>query len=232
MVTLSPPPGWYRDPTSSSPQLRYWDGRAWGDACHPYDPPADSASDAISRERAPRRPSRFATIKWGAVAVFVIGVLVIGFALISGQPVKDVDLRAGKVSFYSDDNPQEVEQVQPEAREAVADLEEEAREQAAVQPEFSGPDLSGTWVPVSGAGQWYEIGQYGNQVVVQEMTPWGITAAGSGTVVDDVVSFSFTAYDGNTGYGELRLNGSSTLQGTLSSNVYGATLVQWERSSP
>lgn len=232
MVMLSPPPGWYRDPTSTSPQLRYWDGSAWGDACRPYAPPRDTASDTANRDRPSRRSPRFATIKWGALAAFILGTLVIGFALLNGQPVKDVDLGSGKVSFYSSADPREVEQAQPEAEEAVADLEEQAREEAVTQPEFSGPDVSGTWVPVGGSGQWYEISQFGDQVVVQEVTPWGITATGSGTAVDDGVSMSFAAYNGVTGTADLRLVGPSTLQGTLTSSAYGTTPVQWERSSP
>lgn len=235
MGSTSPAPGWYRDPASSTPQLRYWDGNAWSAQYRPYDPPVDPAPETTaraSRDR-PERRSRLGGVKWGALGFFAVGAVVAGIALANGQAVKDVDLATGKVSFYSEDNPQEIEQVQPEAENVVADLEQEARQQAATEPEFSGPDLSGTWAPVGGTGlPSYEIGQYGDQVVVQEVTPWGITAAGSGTVTDGLVTFTFTSYDGNSGFGELRLLGDSTLEGTLTSNVYGATPVRWERVSP
>lgn len=234
MGSTSPPPGWYRDPASSSPQLRYWDGRAWSAQFRPYDPPSDAVPQPAaqaSRDK-PERRSRLSGVKWGALGFFAVGAVVAGIALANGQAVKDVDLATGKVSFYSDDNPEEIEQVQPEAETVVADLEQEAREQAAAEPDFSGPDLSGTWRPVGGTSpQSYEIVQYGDQVVVQEVTPWGITAAGSGTIVDGLVAFSFTSYDGNSGFGELQLVGDSTLQGTLTSNVYGATPVRWQKAS-
>ena len=232
MISTSPSPGWYRDPTSSSPQLRYWDGQAWGTECRAYGPPIQGSSDESKHKVSGRRTSRFGSIKWGAVTFIVIGIAVIGLALLKGQPVKDVDLASGKVSFYSSGDPEAIEQVQAEAQSEVSNLKEEAREQAAAQPEFNGPDLSGAWSPVGGAGQWYEIGQFGDQIVIQELTPWGITATGSGTVTDGLVSFSFTAYNGTAGFGELRFDGSSALQGTLTSSAYGSTPVQWNRSSP
>lgn len=232
MPEPTPPAGWYQDPTSATPQLRFWDGSAWTPRYRAYDPPQVGASKPASPQGrgSPRRRARWKGIKWGALGIFTMAAGFAAYALLSGQPLREVNLSTGQISFYASDDPEQIEEIQPEAESAVADLTADARQESATEAEFSGPDLSGSWYPAGGSGmQWYVVRQYGAQVVVQEMTPWGITAAGSGTVTDGLLDFTFTAYDGNVGRGELRIRDSSTLEGTLISDVYGEVPVIWQR---
>jgi hypothetical protein len=73
----------------------------------------------------------------------------------------------------------QIEQRQALIEHRVSDLETQARSAGTDQP-GSAADLGGTSYGANGLQ--YKIQQYGSQAVTQEISPYGVTAAGSGEV--------------------------------------------------
>ena len=88
---MGPEPGWYPDKSSSTPLMRYWDGRQWTSETKLPAPPEPRKQDE-------RRRSRWGPIKWGAIATFALVATVIGVSLGRGQQLCSADT-AGTLTF-------------------------------------------------------------------------------------------------------------------------------------
>ena len=115
-----------------------------------------------------------------------------------------------------------IEANQAEIDARVEQLEEAAiAEEGAIAPAPDVADFSGLWL--GGNGLEYRITQFGETIVIEEVSIYGTSATGEGTVVGDTATFSFIAYDGSFGRGDLRLSGSSTIDASFHNETYGVT---------
>jgi uncharacterized small protein (DUF1192 family) len=157
-----------------------------------------------------------------AGAAFVLAVVVVAIALLRGQDVKSVD-PSGKVEFYGsagqEYSQEEIEKRQSSLERDLARLKEQAA-QASTGRNVASVNLAGTWQGQDPAFQ-YSIQQYGSSIVIHEMTAYGITAVGHGTVSGNRVQLSYEAYNLTTGVASLELVDQRTLTGVFHNNVYG-----------
>lgn len=183
------------------------------------DPEASTASLADDlQQRSVRKPNRRQRrIAWGALGTFVI---LAGLAIYAAkhQGVKTVDFSHGTISFYQVHTSQ-IEQKQSALRVAVQQAKSSAQAQAT--PSSSASDLSGTWQ--SSAGLTYTITQYGGTAVVEESSPFGLTAVGQGTVAGNTATFDYRAVDGSTGRASLQMVDASTIDASFENDTYGTS---------
>jgi len=94
-------------------------------------------------------------------------------------------------------------------------------------------NISGTWSSTN-QGVQYNITQMGNQVTIQEISPfYGITAVGQGTITNSNIElFYYTAFYGQ-GTGNLTISSDgSRIQGTLTDMQFGtSTPALWYRQN-
>lgn len=226
------PAGWYVDPLAGDPDLlRYWDGRAWTERTArvgSVTPTAATAAPPAPAPPASRSRSWLGPVKWGAVGAFVLVVVVVAVALMRGQEVREVDPRTGRIIFATagdaavpaDEVAERIEGEQDDIAERVERLEERA--QVAADPTIAGTaDISGIWTGVDGLT--YTIDQFGDQFVLQEHSPFGISAYGEGVVVGDEVFLTFTAFDGTVGEASMVFDGDDELDGSFTNYTWGTT---------
>jgi hypothetical protein len=207
-------PGWYQDPWNAAAQ-RYYDGRNWTERVRPAGAPTPTTQPKGGGKR-------LAGVI--AVATFLLATAVVCYAMARGQNVKSVDTH-GKIEFF--DNGKEYSQddirkQQGNVQAQVDDAQEAAKRTASNTPAPpSTPNLAGTWQ--GGNGLTYGIAQYGIQLVIQEMTTWGITAVGRGMVDGARVSFAWQAFNGVTGTLDLTVAaGGRRMDGTITSAFAGS----------
>lgn len=226
----NPPPGWYPDSTSPTRQQRYWDGQSWTEQV--WAPSITSVDVASPPPKKPRRK-----IAWLGVAVFCFGAIVVTSAVLHGQPVKSVHLTSGVIELYplaasKTLTPDEIQGSQPVIKDRVRKLEAKAQAvpststapsepTAPSQPRASSVDLSGSWTDEAGVR--YDIAQYGSEVVIQEMSPFGVTAVGSGSFQGGIFTFGFEAVDGSVGWASLALVDPQTLKGSFTNDSNGSS---------
>lgn len=224
------PPGWYPDPVGRDGDQRYWDGQQWTQHVHPPNTPtaqpATTAAQAPAGDSRRRRTWFGQTIKWGALGGFLLIVAVVVVAIVSGQQIDTVNPRTGEIRFYTageaapaaevaDDIEEQQEQVEARVEQLEADVRDEGRTDANVA------DFGGTWIGANGLT--YVINQFGDAAVIEEQSPFGISAYGEGTVFGDVAEFQYTAYDGSVGVAELALVSPDRLSGAFHSFTYGVS---------
>jgi hypothetical protein len=203
--------GWYADPLGPSNRLRWWDGKAWSSSVQT---PAAPRSAPAPRP-APKRRRR--TVAWSALGAFGLAVTGVVIAVNRGQDVCEVSAAGIKFCENDEDARQEIEQAQPALEQQASVLEVEAQEEATAQTTPSLVDLNGTWTGDNGFT--YVIEQFGNQAVISEIAPGGLTTAvGMGSMQDSTLTFDFEAVDGSAGTGTLQLDGG-TLRGVFA-NVF------------
>lgn len=220
----SSPAGWYPDPMGQAGTQRYWDGTRWTTHVHP---PADQRASPATEPPVPaprRRTSRVATgVRWGALGAFVLVVVVVAVALTSGQQVKTVDPTSGKIEFYarSEAAPAEVADEIEGQQDAVEDEVDELRDVVREEgdPDARVADFGGTWRGANGLT--YQITQFGDAAVIEELSPFGVSAYGEGTIVDDRAVFRYTAFDGSVGEADLTLVSPDRISGTFFSLTTG-----------
>lgn len=216
-----PPAGWLPDPMGQPGTLRYWDGARWTQrVAHVGVGPAPVA--------APHgRPKRRSTIKWSALAAFVLVVVVVAFALSRGQEVKRVSAD-GSIEFYSSGDRaaaepevvrESIEAQQPEVDAQVADLAAAAQQSGANDAQVA--DFGGTWIGANGLT--YVISQFGDAAVIEERTAFGTSAYGEGTVRGGRAQFFFVAFDGTQGQADLTLVNESRIEGTFLNFAFGSS---------
>ena len=93
--------------------------------------------------------------------------------------------------------------------------------QAQATPSASGSNFSGTWRSSSGLS--YTITQYDDQAVVEESSPFGLTAVGEGAVTGNAATFDYAAVDGSTGRASFRMRGASTIEASFENDSYGTS---------
>jgi hypothetical protein len=182
------------------------------------DPEASTGSLGDGLQRSGRKPNRRQRrIAWSALATFVI---LAGLAIYAAkhQGVKTVDFSHGTISFYQVHTSQ-IEQKQSVLRVAVQQAKSSAQAQATPSPSAS--DLSGTWH--SSSGLTYTITQYGGQAVVEENSPFGLTAVGQGTVTGNTATFDYRAVDGSTGRASLQVVDGSTIDASFENDSHGTS---------
>lgn len=232
-------PGWYSDPWQPGRGQRYWDGSNWTPMTAPIGPtmPQHAAAGMPPRAAAgmpPRmavpspRPRRFGKIFGLSTAAFVLAVAVVLYAILQGQEIKKVS-PSGDIEFYSSGggtefSSDEIKQRQNSMDSRLSDLEQRARQSAEAEPEPVADlvDLSGTWSGANGLS--YEIEQFDNQAVIQEVSLFGITATGFGEVDGTRVTFSYQAIDNSTGIADLELVDEHTLEGTFQNHTFGTSV--------
>lgn len=207
------PAGWLPHPNSQG-QLRFWDGTVWTNQVAPSPPSAPSTQSG------PRKRSWLRRVAWGTVGSFIIGSAVVGYAMSRGQDVKRIK-PSGEIEFYSTKEELSAQEIRPQQQnleKRVSELEQEAKNQSASQVATpTSPDLRGNWTGENGLT--YTIQQYGDQVVIEEITPYGITAVGQGRVEGDSLNFDYQSLDGSYGRALFSINGD-TLQGSFNNDYY------------
>jgi hypothetical protein len=183
------------------------------------DPEAYSGSGGDGlRPRSGRKPTkRQRRIAWSTLGIFVV---LAGLAVYAAtqQGVKTVDFSHGTVSFYQVRSSQ-IQRNQPALRVAVRQARSSAQAQATPSPSAS--DFSGTWR--SSSGLTYTVAQYGDQAVVEEHSPFGLTAVGRGTVAGNTTTFDYRAVDGSTGRASFQMVDRSTIEASFESDSYGTS---------
>lgn len=217
------PPGWYQDPGRPG-QLRYWTGAGWTAQVAPAPPQAPPAAPPQATVAERRRGLGCLSSVGLAAAALVLAAVVIAIALLRGQDVKSVDA-SGKVEFYStggqDVKQEDVQKRQSTLERELAGLKDQAQKRSGTtQPAAVSVDLTGTWQCACG-GTRYAIQQYGSAIVIQEMTVYGITAIGQGTVTGQRLELQYQAYNGITGTATLDLVSPGVLQGFFRNPTYG-----------
>ena len=159
----------------------------------------------------------------GPVLVIVILASFGVVALIGGQKIAEIDFFDGKVTFQSPAAGGAVTKNDVEnsaLQEKVADLEASARADGEVASPQS-LDLTGWWTGNNGMS--YRIDQYGDQIVLQEVSPYGVTAAGAGLITGANVSVPYEAVDGSVGEAEL-VYADGVLSGVFANHSFGTTV--------
>lgn len=204
-------PGWYPDQNSSTPLLRYWDGRQWTSDTKLPAPPEPPQPEGRRRYRS--RP-----IKYGAIAAFVLVAVVIGIALSRGQQLCSANT-AGTLTFATKGEGCISTSKQAEL-EANAS-EDKAALTANNEPGVTAGAFDGVWTSTS-SGSTYRITQIGDQATVEEFTLGiGLTATGTGTIDGEVATFDFVAGNGTNGTAQYTLIDPNSLAGTISNNQLG-----------
>lgn len=156
----------------------------------------------------------------------MLAVVLTAYALSRGQEVKRVS-PTGDIEFYSSGggtefNSEEISQRQSSMDERLSELEQRARESGgSEEPALDVMDLSGTWFGANGVR--YEIVQYGTEAVIQEISVYGVTAAGYGEVDEFGASFDYVAIDGSTGVADLQVVSERELRGTFTNDAFGTS---------
>jgi hypothetical protein len=215
-----PEPGWYADPSTQGRQERWWDGSDWTDRVRAF---ADPQVEPPAKRERSRFPIRLAL----PLLILLVAAGVIAYAMARDQDVEGVRFGDGglEVAFASSRSVSstEIEEKQGELEQEVQSLKETAQSEARTAPPApAATDLSGDWAGANGLS--YRIQQFGANAVITEMSPFGISAVGQGTVGADGARFSYQAADGSTGEAALRLVNSSTLEGTFTNFSFGTTV--------
>lgn len=218
----SQPAGWYPDPlTAGRHQLRCWTGTAWGDvrpagpprdAPPPVPPPPVPAAAGRSRKR-PGCLTTFVTLVGLVVAIVVVAVA------LSRQDVESVKIAGSEIHFKA--SAPQIKENQPEIKQKVAENTEQARRSGASAPTPE-VDLTGMWV-AGDPSFTYRFDQYGDQVVFQEISPYGVTATGQGVLSGRQLTLSFTAIDRSTGSVRLTVGSSGWMSGQVVNDTHGTT---------
>jgi hypothetical protein len=165
----------------------------------------------------PQPKDRRRRFRWGAVATFVVLVAIAAYATLH-QGVKTINFTNGTISF-NQVGTSKIQQQQPTLRAQVSQAVSRARDQAT---SGSGTvDFAGEWS--SNYGLTYVIAQYGDQVVVQERSPYGITAVGQGTVQGDSADFGYEAVDGSIGQAVFTLVDSQTIDANFDNTTFNTS---------
>lgn len=174
-----------------------------GGSLQHVDRSAGPAQDGTTEGRRGRRGHR---IMWGALATFI---LLAGLAIFAAvrQGVDAIDLKNGTITFSSV-RPSDIAARQTAVASQVAAAEQRAQ-RAQQEPAVSVPDVSGDWRADSGLI--YRITQYGDQFVLQELSPYGVTAYGQGQVTGQRADFTFWAFNSTTGTGEFQVMDDRTM---------------------
>ncbi len=220
---------WAADPYGRN-QMRYYDGREWTDtvsnggvvSLDPATPrmPIPSTSDAQRRRKTPRwRP--VGSIP-SLVLLLVVAVVIGAFA--TGQVPTFLKFGPdGVVEMHFESAAGDV--AQSDIKDAAGDLEraavenEAAAREGAPAAEPQDADVSGEWIGDNGLT--YAFQQFGANVTWQEISPYGVTAVGEGSVDGNVVAGRFTAVNNTYGLFRLMLTGDE-LAGTINNDVYGS----------
>ncbi len=185
--------------------------------------PADRARTAAARSAAAeqRRKAAARRILNLGIAGFVLAAVMTVYGMARGpqtEPTVEDDVES--YSSGAAVSAEVIQRRQPRMEERFAVLEGRARTEAGDDLEPSGTDLSGTWVGANGLG--YAITQFGSEAVLQELTPFGLSATGYGMVDDGVARFEYQSVDGSAGVAELVVVDDRTLRGTFHNFSSGA----------
>jgi hypothetical protein len=176
------------------------------------------SGEQTSMQKPKSRSSHFIPL----LVIMILGAFGV-VALVGGQKIDEIDFSSGKVTFQSAATGGKVTESDVENSaldDRVAELEASARTDAEVAPQPS-LDLTGWWTADNGLG--YRIDQYGDQIVLQEISEYGVTAAGAGVIEGSNVSVPYEAVDGS--FGEARLAwADGVLSGVFENYSYGTTV--------
>ena len=183
-----------------------------------------------------RRPRDAGTAKiaWLTIALVIIGMVVIGVALLRGQQPTHVGLGPGQLNVDfaaaagSGLSEEEIAQEQSAMRERIARLEAEAQA-SGPQAGSASADLTGQWIGANGLT--YVIQQTGSNAVIQEWSAGLVTAVGQGSVRGDQAHFQAQAVNGVSTIVDLTLDGPDTLHGTFTNAPFGTTPAMMTRAS-
>lgn len=183
--------------------------------------------------RRPRDAGK-AKIAWLTMTLVLIGVVVIGVALLRGQQPTHVGLGPGQLNVDfaaaagSGLSQEEIEQEQSAMRDRIAKLEADAHASGS-QVGSPSVDLTGQWMGANGLT--YVIQQTGGQAVIQEWSGGLVTAVGQGPVSGVQAHFQAQAVNGVSTAVDLNLDGPNTLRGTFTNAPFGTTPAMMTRIS-
>ena len=169
------------------------------------------------------------SVKWFlAFASVLLAAVAMIYAMTRCQPIKEIS--PDGVTWYSGDEEipvADIERAQSELKDRVDRLDEQVQSNTSAAP-VDAANFAGQWWGDNGLR--YDITQDGGSAAITEVSPYGITSYGMGTVSGQWYSFTFTVYNGLTGSGSLELTGSQQLQGSFQS-AYGTAWVTMTRGS-
>ncbi|MGA5304464.1 hypothetical protein ACPCHT_31455 [Nucisporomicrobium flavum] len=154
-----------------------------------------------------------------ALGIFLFALCAGGYAIMSGQQVKTIE--GGKIEFYANDREYSSQDIadKQSTMQQEADSAQQAAEARRAPVESSLPGLAGRW---SGStGYTYVVEQYGDQLVFQEESPYGVTTVGQGALSGRRVTFRWQAFNGLTGSLTMTISsGADVMRGTLEPDGY------------
>jgi hypothetical protein len=172
-----------------------------------------------SQPPAPGSGRRRISIKVKLTGLLVFVVLAgIGIYAAVHQGVSSINFKQGTISFQPL-HPSSIKNNQSALQSELSQARANAQAQAAPAPSVL--NIAGYWH--SSSGYTYDIEQYGANVVIQEETPYGITAVGEGQVSGSEADFDYRAYDGSTGEAIFAIESSTTIDATFENYSYGTT---------
>ena len=153
---------------------------------------------------------------WFVLVIPLIIAAVAAYAIVGqGQQIGSLEVGPSgtvKVGFVEKTTTVAVKQGQAEIKQRGAAIVQEVR-QTAPATSAAVPQIGGEWN--SDIGARYEIQQYADRVVIQEVTQYGITGVGQGVVGPGGVNFTYEAVTGVTGQGQLAFNGANEMTATF-----------------
>ena len=153
---------------------------------------------------------------WFLLVLPLIIVAVVAYAIVGqGQQIGSLEVGPSgtvKVGFVAKTTTVAVKQGQVAIKQRGAEIVQEVR-QTAPTTTAAVPQIAGSWS--SDIGPRYDIQQYGDRVVIQEVTQYGITGVGQGVVGPAGADFTYQAVTGGTGQGRLVFNAANDMTATF-----------------
>ena len=153
---------------------------------------------------------------WFLLVFPLIIVAVVAYAIVGqGQQIGSLEVGPSgtvKVGFVAKTTTVAVKQGQVAIKQRGAEIVQEVR-QTAPTTTAGVPQIAGSWS--SDIGPRYDIQQYGDRVVIQEVTQYGITGVGQGVVGPAGADFTYQAVTGGTGQGRLVFNAANDMTATF-----------------
>jgi preprotein translocase subunit SecF len=165
-----------------------------------------STDTKTTRDSRERRPKKRHKIAWASVSVFILFAAIAIYAALH-QGVREMNFPGGGSISFQNVKPAEIQKSQPAIKSDLSIAEARAQQQGVQSA--SVPDIAGYWR--SNYGLTYLIQQYGDRVVMQEQSPYGITGVAEGTVSESSASLNFKAINGTVGNTYLTFQGDGTM---------------------
>ena len=153
---------------------------------------------------------------WFLVVLPLIIAAVVAYAIVGqGQQIGSLEVGPSgtvKVGFVEKTTTVAVKQGQAAIKQRSSEIVQEVR-QAAPATSAAVPQIAGSWT--SDIGARYDIQQFGDRVVISEVTQYGITGVGQGVVGPGGADFTYQAVTGITGQGRLVFNAANDMTATF-----------------